>query len=140
MRANTEIVSIERQAGTMPRGRDAADGRLQADDVAERRRHAAGAGGVGAQCERHDPGGDRARPEPEDDPPGTRVGSNTLRGAPYGLRVPTRPVANWSRLVLPINSAPASSSRRTAGADCGGIARRRDRPPWSAGPRRRCCP
>ena len=57
-----------------------------------------------------------AQAEPEDDPPGTRSGSNRLRGTPYGERVPTRPVANWSRLVLPSNSAPASSSRCTAGA------------------------
>ena len=35
-----------------------------------------------------------ATAEPDDDPPGTRVGSNTLRGVPYGLRTPTRPVAN----------------------------------------------
>ena len=35
-----------------------------------------------------------AQPEPDDDPPGTSAASNTLRGTPYGLRVPTRPVAN----------------------------------------------
>ena len=35
-----------------------------------------------------------AQAEPDDDPPGTSAGSKTLRGTPYGLRVPTRPVAN----------------------------------------------
>ncbi len=48
-----------------------------------------------------------AQPEPEDEPPGTRAGSKTLRGTPYGLRTPTSPVANWSRLVLPTSTAPA---------------------------------
>src|SRR4051812_29643052 len=57
-----------------------------------------------------------AQLEPEDDPPGTRRGSNGLRGTPKGLRTPDRPVANWSRLVFPISSAPASSKRCTAGA------------------------
>ena len=40
-------------------GRDHALGRLEADDVAERRRHAAGACRVGAKCESHQAGGDR---------------------------------------------------------------------------------
>jgi hypothetical protein len=62
-----------------------------------------------------------AQPEPEDEPPGTRAASNTLRGTPYGLRVPTRPEANWSRLVFPTRTAPASSRRCTAGALCAGV-------------------
>ena len=32
-----------------------------------------------------------------------RSGRRESRTAPYGLRVPTRPVANWSRLVLPMH-------------------------------------
>ena len=48
--------------------------------------------------------------------PARAPASNTLRGMPYGLRVPTSPVANWSRLVLPSSTAPASSRRCTAGA------------------------
>ena len=39
-----------------------------------------------------------------------------MRQAPQGERVPTRPVANWSRFVLPIRIAPASSRRCTTGA------------------------
>ena len=31
--------------------------------------------------------------------------------SPYGERVPTKPVANWSRLVLPSTIAPAAISR-----------------------------
>nr|BFE70734.1 hypothetical protein GCM10020092_040350 [Actinoplanes digitatis] len=54
--------------------------------------------------------------DPELDPPETRRGSRASRTAPYGLRVPTSPVANWSRLVLPSTIAPASTSRWTAGA------------------------
>ena len=48
-----------------------------------------------------------------------RAGGN--RGtAPYGLRVPTRPVANWSRLVLPSTTAPAARSAATAAASDSG--------------------
>ncbi len=53
-------------------------------------------------------------------PPAMRRGSTAQRTAPYGLRVPTRPVANWSRLVLPTHSAPASTRARTAGASDAG--------------------
>ena len=42
-----------------------------------------------------------ATAEPELDPPEISPPPNTLRGMPYGERVPFRPVANWSRLVLP---------------------------------------
>src|SRR4029078_7730939 len=38
---------------------------------------------------------------PELDPPEIRSPPKTLSGAPYGLRVPFSPVANWSRLFLP---------------------------------------
>jgi len=37
-----------------------------------------------------------------------------LRGTEYGVRTPTRPVANWSRLVLPMRIAPAARRRATA--------------------------
>ena len=59
--AKIETQSSERQAGTTPGGRDQAEARLQADDVVEPGRHAAGAGGVGAERERHEAGGHRDR-------------------------------------------------------------------------------
>ena len=49
-----------------------------------------------------------ATAEPELEPPEMVSGSKALRVAPQGERVPTRPVANWSRLVLPIGIAPAA--------------------------------
>ena len=61
-----------------------------------------------------------ATAEPELDPPGTSVGSRTFGGVPYGERVPTRPVANWSRLVLPTTIAPAARSRATTSASTSG--------------------
>ena len=62
-----------------------------------------------------------ATAEPELEPPEMRSASNTLEQAPYGERVPTRPVANWSRLVLPIAIAPAASRRATTGALDSGV-------------------
>ena len=62
-----------------------------------------------------------ATAEPELDPPETYAGSTALRTAPYGLRVPTSPVANWSRLVVPSTSAPAARSRATTGASASGL-------------------
>src|SRR4051812_27579386 len=44
--------------------------------------------------------------EPELEPPEIYFGLNALAPAPYGERVPTSPVANWSRFVLPIRIAP----------------------------------
>jgi hypothetical protein len=55
-----------------------------------------------------------ATADPELDPPEMRLASQADRTAPYGLRVPTRPVANWSRFVLPATIAPAARSRATA--------------------------
>src|SRR5271168_1695104 len=52
-----------------------------------------------------------ATAEPELDPPAMKRSSNTLVHTPYGERTPTRPVANWSRFVLPMSIAPAASSR-----------------------------
>src|SRR5829696_7490807 len=54
-----------------------------------------------------------ATAEPALDPPGTIVGSKQFRGTGYGVRTPTRPVANWSRLALPIRIAPAAINRST---------------------------
>lgn len=61
-----------------------------------------------------------ATAEPELDPPEIRAGSVAARTAPYGLRVPTSPVANWSRLVVPSTIAPASRRAATAGASASG--------------------
>ena len=73
--------------------------------------------------------------------PRSGPGRGRSRHAPYGLRVPTSPVANWSRLVLPTHDG----ARRPQRGD-----RRRRRPPArrrtpgsrrsSAARRRRCCP
>src|SRR3954471_13705236 len=57
-----------------------------------------------------------ATADPELEPPLMRSVANVLLGRPYGERVPTRPVANWSRLVLPTQTAPASTRRATAPA------------------------
>src|SRR5580658_9851493 len=51
--------------------------------------------------------------DPELEPPLMYSGRKVFGTIPYGERVPTRPVANWSRLVLPATMAPASRSRRT---------------------------
>ena len=55
-----------------------------------------------------------ATADPELEPPLMRSAAKTLLGRPYGDRVPTRPVANWSRLVLPTQTAPAAISFSTA--------------------------
>ncbi len=57
-----------------------------------------------------------ATAEPELDPPEISPGTSGDSHAPYGLRVPDSPVANWSRLVLPITIAPAACSRVMIGA------------------------
>ena len=61
-----------------------------------------------------------ATAEPELDPPDTSAGQWALGQAPYGERVPTRPVANWSRFVLPSTTAPAPLEGRHRGALVGG--------------------
>ena len=54
--------AIQRAAGRHHAGgRDQPEARLQPDDVVEHRRHAAGARGIGAERQRHQPGGDRDR-------------------------------------------------------------------------------
>ena len=54
--------AIQRPAGRhQPGVGDQPEARLQSDDVVEHRRHAAAAGGVGAERQRHQPGGNRDR-------------------------------------------------------------------------------
>ena len=48
-----------------------------------------------------------------------RSGASGLRGVPYGERVPTSPVANWSMFVVPTTIAPAAPRRSTTAADAG---------------------
>ncbi len=62
-----------------------------------------------------------ATAEPELEPPEIWSGRRASRTAPCGLRVPTSPVANWSRLVAPTTTAPAARSRATASASCSGV-------------------
>ena len=50
---------------------------------------------------------------PPDDPPGTRVGSCGLRVGPNAEFSVDEPVANSSRFVLPITTAPAATTRST---------------------------
>src|SRR5262245_8771106 len=52
--------------------------------------------------------------EPELDPPEMYPLRSAHDGAPLVDRVPLRPFANWSRLVLPIGMAPAEIKRSTA--------------------------
>ena len=59
VRANTETQSSDRQAGTTPVGAHQPERRLAADDVAERGRDPTRPGGVGAEGERDEAGGDR---------------------------------------------------------------------------------
>src|SRR3954465_15715861 len=61
-----------------------------------------------------------ATADPELDPPLMYSGLRLSDTAPYGERVPTRPVANWSRLVLPTTTAPAACSAATAAASRSG--------------------
>src|SRR6185312_16623425 len=58
--------------------------------------------------------------DPELEPPLTYSRLKTHPGLPYGLRVPTRPVANWSMLVLPMITAPAASKRSITWAEVEG--------------------
>ena len=120
LRANTDTVSIDRQAGTMPVAEMlpmVGFSPTMLPNIAGTRPDPAvsvpsAIGTIPAAT---------AQAEPDDEPPGTRAASNTLRGTPYGLRTPTSPVANWSRLVFPSTTAPASSRRWTQGADRSGV-------------------
>ena len=57
-----------------------------------------------------------ATAEPELEPPLMYSGRQLSGTAPYGDRVPTSPVANWSRLVLPTSTAPVARNAATVGA------------------------
>src|SRR5205085_7910675 len=57
---------------------------------------------------------------PPDEPPGTRLGSWGLRVGPNAEFSVELPMANSSRLVLPIGIAPAARSRSTTVASYGG--------------------
>src|SRR3954451_2703615 len=57
-----------------------------------------------------------ATADPELDPPEISPGQCAFGQMPCGDRVPTRPVANWSMLVIPVTTAPAASSARTHAA------------------------
>src|SRR5487761_2713044 len=61
-----------------------------------------------------------AAAEPPDDPPGTREGSSGLRVGPKAEFSVDEPIANSSRLVLPITTAPAARTRSAAVASYGG--------------------
>src|SRR5688572_5315337 len=52
-----------------------------------------------------------AAADPPDDPPGTRSGASGLRVGPNALFSVDDPIANSSRFVLPIITAPASRKR-----------------------------
>src|SRR5258708_15705392 len=56
-----------------------------------------------------------ATAEPELEPPEMRSRSNTLRQAPYGLRSPAMPEANWSILVFPTRMPPSPRKYLTTG-------------------------
>ena len=74
--------AIERAAGRHDAGgRDQTEARLEADDVVERRRYAAGTRSIGAERERHEPGRDRDRRAGARSARNER-GSNRLRGMP----------------------------------------------------------
>jgi hypothetical protein len=114
-RANTLTQSNERQAGTTPRTETMPRVGL-APTMPWKAAGTRPEPAVSVPSARSQIPSATATAEPELEPPATRVGSRASRTAPYGLRVPTRPVANWSRLVLPRTSAPAARSRATAGA------------------------
>ena len=124
------------------RGADQPARRLDADDAVEGGR----ARGPSRRCRcrartRTTPARRRRRRSPSSSRPTMRLGSATLEQAPYGERVPTSPVANWSRFVLPTGSAPAASSRRTAAAlALGPVGERRAGRGRRQARRRRCCP
>ncbi len=119
VRAKTEIVSSVRQAGTAPR----AD---RAPSVGFSPTMLLSPAGTRPEPAVSVPSAKATAPwatttaEPDEEPPGTIAGSMALRGTGWGVRTPTRPVANWSRLVLPTGIAPAARSRATTKASSAG--------------------
>src|SRR3954451_7013496 len=61
-----------------------------------------------------------AAAEPPDEPPGTREGSRGLRVGPKAEFSVDDPMANSSRFVLPMATAPAATTRCTTVASYGG--------------------
>ena len=115
-----EIQSRDRQAGTTPRVLSAPRVGLSPTTLlnpAGTRPDPA----VSVPRENDTSPAETATAEPLLDPPGISLASKGLRGVPYGERVPTSPVANWSRFVLPIGIAPAAKSLSTTGADVCGV-------------------
>ena len=140
-RAKTVTQSSVRHGGHHARRRDQAARRLHADDAVQGGR----APGRSPRCRCPGRGRrSRARPRRPTRSSSRRrsaCGSHALRTAPNGLRVPTRPVANWSRLVLPSTIAPAAAQpgdRRRVGLGVVGVGRAAGR--GRAARRRRCCP
>src|SRR5690606_9453496 len=117
--AKIDTQSSERHAGTTPRV-------LSRPRVGFRPTRLLDAAGMRPEPAVSVPSAKLAKPsatataDPELEPPEMYCGSKALRQAPQGERVPTRPVANWSRLVFPTGIAPASMSFCTTGADSAG--------------------
>src|ERR1700712_3599546 len=88
VRATTEIVSIERHAGTMPRAETLPTVGFNPTMLPNAAGTRPDPAGSVPSANRTIPAA-TAHPDPDDDPPGTSVASNTFRGTPYGLRVPT---------------------------------------------------
>ena len=113
--AKTLTQSKEREAGTTPSVETTPSVGLKPTIPWKRGRDPARARGVGADPEVGQPERDRDRrarssSHRRSGPAPRRCGRRRT-----GVRVPTRPVANWSRLVLPSTTAPASTSRATEG-------------------------
>src|SRR5271165_6741929 len=93
VRANTEIVSTDRQAGIVPVAEIAPTVGFNPTILP----NAAGTRpdpAVSVPRAKSTMPAATAMPDPDEDPPGTCAALNTLRGVPYGLRTPTSPVAN----------------------------------------------
>lgn len=119
VRANTVTQSIEAQAGTTPavgtRPRVGLRPTMPLNAAGTRPEPAVSVPRAKSTMPRA-----TATAEPELEPPLTLAGSYALRTAPCGERVPTRPVANWSRFVVPSTIAPAARRPATTGASASG--------------------
>lgn len=58
---------------------------------------------------------------PDEEPPGTLLGSKAHLGVPKGERAPVKPVANWSKFVFPTRIAPREMRWLTMSALVDGI-------------------
>jgi hypothetical protein len=131
---------IDTAAGRHDAGiRHKAGRRLDADEVVEGGGHAARTGGVGAQRKAAQPRRDRHRRARRGAAGDIILVEDGARRA-IGLRVPLRPVANWSRLVLPMTMAPRAQVAQRGWRPSRADRRRPGRLRWSAGLRRRYCP